>query len=296
MSKKAKGSLADTLVGVRLSQSFWDAQVSDRQTAAEVERDKQAQSNSTRLVINLLANNEQYSKAKFAKGQLYLTYLSYTFPWEDRGGRVMLGTHSMEVMEDLRSAKQMADDAADLFCSDSYPELYEKAVFAAGGNGLGELASRVVGKYPQPDTIREKFANNLTIYPVASADTLRRFGDVFTEQDLEEVMAVELQRTNAAVVDGWKKLAEPLLALADKCNKADDKSRWHSTVTQNIRDVLNRLPAINIANNPEMAEVADKIQAMLHGISVDALKTDTVVRTATRAKADAIIASMQGYL
>lgn len=290
-----QGSLSDMLVGVRLQQSFWSAEANDRQTSAEVEQDKQAKSGTIKkTAIDLVGGSEAYKVAQYHKGQLYQTYQMYTFPWEDRGGRAANGMKIMEVMEILREQLALSDEANRVFCDEEYPTLYERAMFEAGGNNLGALASRVMSKYPSPAEIHSKFNNKLTVYPISSSQTLARFGKVFTEQDMAEIVAMEQEREKQVQADAWRKMAKPIEALANKC--IEGGKRWHESTIQNVRDVISTLHVININNDPVLNKIADDALALLSGIDKEALKEDDALRSSTGAKAKELIARMQGYM
>lgn len=283
------GTLAETLIKVRLSQSFWNAEVQDKQTSREIEHDKQAKANSTRAMVSLIAGSELYAKAKTAKGDLYTYYLSVTSPWEDRGARVMLGAHAMETMEELRVLKKRADDAAEAFCTQDYPEIYERALFSAGGNGLGGLASRVIDKYPSPELVATKFSNTLSIEPMGQIETLRRFGNVFTEQDLAEFNGVVVARMEQAQADAWKKLAAPLEDLLEKCANANENNRWADTILTNVKDIVMVIDRLNITGDPRLNQLALQALGTVDGVTKDDLKHDKALRDVTRAKVEALL-------
>lgn len=295
---QAKSSIAQTLIKIRLSQGFPTFEVKDDITNREVSAAKGSKADATKVMVKLVGDNEAYKKAKFDKGQLYLHYLNVTSPWEDRGARMMLGMHSLETMDELRNLKAIADESAERFCLDEYPAIYERAVFQAtqGGNGLGALAMNVVNKYPTPDTVRAKFYNNLFIEPMGEVETLRKLGNVFTEQDVSEYANLIEQRLQAAEADAWSKLAEPLTALIEKCASATEKNPWSESITQNVRDMVCLIDRINVNNNPEMRKLAADMLDVIKGVDKETLKHDPVVRDDTRAKAEALMARMAGYL
>jgi hypothetical protein len=297
-ANNTKGSLAEQLIKVRLSQGFPTFEVKDDVTNREVSVDKGSKSDATKFIVKLVNNSLAYKDAQFAKGQLYLHYLNVTSPWEDRGARMMLGEHALDTMDELRVLKQKADELADKFCSEEYPAIYERAVFQAGvgGNNLGSLAARVIDKYPTPDTVRSKFYNNLTIEPMGEVETLKRFGHVFTEQDMSDYEALMQQRLDQAQTDAWKKLAEPLSALINKCATATDKNMWHETVIQNVRDVVCLVERINVQNDEVLNDLAYEMTKLVGGITKDDLKHNADVRSDTHKKAKDLMERMSGYL
>ena len=295
---KATSSLSQQLIKVRLSQGFPTFEVKDDITNREVSSDKGSKADATKFIVKLVNGSESYKRAQYLKGQLYLYYLSVTSPWEDRGARMMLGAHALETMEELRQMRIEAEQAADTFCTEEYPDIYEKAVFQSGmgGNGLGTLASRVIDKYPLPSDVRSKFYNSIIVEPMGEVETLRRFGEVFTEQDLSEYESMLDARMQQAQTDAWKKLAEPLDALIKKCASATDKNVWHESLIQNVRDIVCLVDRINVQNDPTLKALAVDAVQMLNGVDKDTLKFDDVVRSETRAKAEALMARMSGYM
>lgn len=299
-------TISQQLVSLKLTQSFWTAKASDTALDAKVAEENNADDGVTKTTIKLLKGSTEYNEAQTAKSRLYDAFTQLTFPWEHRGRRVASGFKIMDIMEELTPLLKNSNALNSIFCNEAYPAIYEKVIFAAGGMGLGDLASRVSNRYPDPSLIHSKFSNDLVIGRILPAETNVRFPDAYSMQDLEQYTSVriedelslERERTNAIIRDAWEKLAAPIQSLAQKCEGWVDggKGRWHDSSLQNIRDVIASLHILNINNDPRMTQIADEALAMLTGLDTDTLKGDSAVRHETRARANELIERMRGYM
>lgn len=288
-NKTAASTVADTLVKLRLKRGAWIGEVEDKQTSREVESDKSAKSGAVKAQLNLMTACEEHKQTLQAYHAAYNRHKELTFPWDDGSWRGLCGAHFMDVAEEMGGLITTFHEKADTFCYDIYPEYYERAVFAAGGNGLGELAGRVIKKYPSPSEIRSRFYMDLIAEPMPSYETTGRFGITYTQFDLDN-------RLQAAAKDAWMKLHTPLVKLMESCRDKDDKSVWFDSYLTNVRDMAQVASRLNVFNDPDLTELAEQAIAMLNGVDKDALKFDPQTRTVTRIKAEALIERMSGYL
>jgi hypothetical protein len=102
-----------------------------------------------------------------------------------------------------------------------------------------------------------------------------------------------LEAQKAARNDLYERLAEKLLHIADKMRTyKEGKSRLHPSTIENLRDLCDIIPNLNITDDPEIEKL--RLLALDHvgSMNVDDLKDSAELRQHTAQSADSILEAM----
>ena len=157
--------------------------------------------------------------------------------------------------------------------------------------------------YPAPDQIRDKFKLNTKTFPVPEANDFR--SDVLDADTVEDIKR-ELAETNAEVMgDAVKHTAKQIQCvvgkMADKLNeykKAGNTSRsfFTNTLVENVRELAELLPALNLSDDPVLDAVAKRIKDELCVEEAETLRKNDTVRQVVAKSADDILRDVESLL
>ena len=201
---------------------------------------------------------------------------NHTCIWED--GQQLLSSAARPAYD-----KRMDEFTAEFFAlvdefGEQYPNWIEQAKIMHAG-------TYEPSDYPSWSLCRQMFNIARTYYPVPkpehfNADMQSLYGaglEALTEKKMAE-----------AVQDNWDRLLKPVLAMAEKLSSPD--SIFRDTLVENVREMAALVPALNLTNDPKLAEAAKMIEAQLATLDVETLRDSRVDRKEASVKASNIIA------
>jgi hypothetical protein len=281
-----------TLVAVDVSQ--WVARKMDKRVTAKTNRDHRASDDAGRYHKRLIAA-EHLEKINGLVSMARRLHYQYTKPWCDEGVRILPNALHEKFASEFRKLKREFDAAADDFCA-NYPHFVEERKTAL--NGMFDASD-----YPAPDQIRDKFKLNTKTFPVPEANDFR--SDVLDADTVEDIKR-ELAETNAEVMgDAVKHTAKQIQCvvgkMADKLNeykKAGNTSRsfFTNTLVENVRELAELLPALNLSDDPVLDAVAKRIKDELCVEEAETLRKNDTVRQVVAKSADDILRDVESLL
>jgi hypothetical protein len=70
------------------------------------------------------------------------------------------------------------------------------------------------------------------------------------------------------------------------------KQRFNDTLVSNVEDMVELMRTLNVTNDPQMTQTANRIEDVLRGITPDALREDEYMRGETKREIDDVLASL----
>jgi hypothetical protein len=158
--------------------------------------------------------------------------------------------------------------------------------------------------YPLPSDLEGKFAMNMLVLPVPSAADFRV---AMSENQAASIRADIEARVSEAAASAqrsvYERIAEHLERMADKLAtykpalRSGDKTEgvFRDSLVENVRDLVNVLPGLNITGDPALGALGDKL-ARLAQHNAETLRSSDSKRLETEAEARRILDSIQGFL
>lgn len=221
------------------------------------------------------------------RGAVGSYYKSKTAPW-DRGVRLLPTALFMDFTAELRRGKEAHRKAADELAK-KFDLLIKKA--EAARNGMFDRSD-----YPaDAESFRSQLSIEESWMPLPDennivldlADDAIREIALSARQQAEESMR-KLQSSN------WERLGKVIRKVAEKLAVPDGIFR--DTLIGNVRELLEVLPALNLAGDAELAKFSAEIQEKISGFDPDNLRKMPAMRQEVAKAANDILARMKDFL
>ena len=277
--------LRDEAMIVRLSISQWTARRFDKRVSQKIAADYAVYAEVGRY-NNVLIAKEAIQIITQAVSAIRSFHYDNTLPWDDGGGRILPSKNFLTYSKEMRKFKQRFDDAVVEFIG-NYDEYRDEARKRL--NGMFREAD-----YPGRREIGRKFGFSTDIDPVPSAEDFRV---TLQSKDATRIKKQLEARINKRVVEATKdlfiRLSEVVERFAEKL--ADKDAIFRDSLVENVVELVNLLPKLNVANDSELEKLRKEVQKKVCAFEPDTLRKDDKVRSKAADDAQAILAKMNGY-
>jgi len=285
MDISARALLVNTTVRV------WTGEKCDRAITREICDMKGAEKDAVRANKSLLG--EHIRGVQSAERAVRQAVNDRTLPWMDDGTRILKGSVFMGFTEAMAQPIREFDSAVDAFIA-SYPEIKFEA-----RRRLGDAFAE--GDFPAQSRLRERFGVKLTYLPVPSIDDFRV---CLSDEEIAAVRrnAQEALRgtVNDAVRSLLDRLHEPVARMATRLrlfrrtSSGKVEHPFRDTLVENVREIVKLAPALNLMDDPKIAELCADIERHLASQDPEQLRRSARLRNSVADEADAILRKMQG--
>ena len=291
----ASGTLASRAMIVSLSISQWSGRRLDREITDEVNSSHNAAADAGRY-NKLLLPKEALDPIVKVVSETRTEFLKRTLPWIDNGGRIMAADAYMRHLSWINGQARKFNAAVDEFIA-KYPGYVNAAAVRLNGMFKAE-------DYPSADELRRKFAMDCKVLPVPSADDFRvAMSEAQAAQIKADIEAQVTEATTIAVKDVYRRVAEVSGRMVDRLNaykpasKKGERSEgvFRDSLVENVRDLIDILPALNITGDPALTAMADKLKPLAEW-DASTLRDDPAKRRDVAAEAQAIFDQVSDFL
>jgi len=279
-------SIASSAMLVELSIGTWTARKLDKKVTSEVNINKRASDNASRVNKNLLPGVEKLDKITKYGAAVRNWMYTKTLPWSDFGARLIPTAQFFDFKRELDDKRAEFDQLVDEFIQE-YPSLISMQAFK-----LGDMFDRE--EYPSPDDIRDKFKFNVAFMPVPESGDFRV--DVGNDelQHLREQYDADFKRKlEQAMGDVSKRLLEGLSHLSERMTDYDDGKRkvFQSTLIERLGETIASVRALNVTKSQAIEQLAANAELAIRDVDVEILKEMPSAREKVKSQVDSIIAS-----
>ena len=273
---------------VSINIKMWEGRKVDKKASREVAENNHAdEKRAGRYNKHLLSDAPCLEKIKTLVGQIRQYVYKVTLPWQDDGGRILPSDLYFPFMEQMRAFDaQFRDAFAEFLCEyDSYIE--------ANRSYLGDMHRRE--DYPTPEKLANKFVLTYKVWPLPCGGDFR--AGLSTEEQEKQAQLID-QAVRDSVQQGiqslWLRLHTVVKRMAERL--ADPDGKVYKTLVTNIQELVNILPLLNIARDPELAKLAETANQQLCQYTSEDLKKDSAMRQQTAECATALANSIAEVL
>jgi len=273
----------------------WNAKATDEQITVEVNEKHGSAEDAGEWRTDLFPSS---TCKKFNPHRQWMTtghklrtyHYKHTLPWE-RGVQVVTAAFQEQYDSMICMLWAECKEAGEEFFA-WYPTGIEKAKRAHNGSFNPKL-------YPDVGMLRSKFTMDLGYEPIpqghhfvkslagqaverAEADARAAISQAHAsassaiERARAEFEARNQRLLKEAVAHAWNEVLTPVMGLAERLATPDMLVR--EDVVQGIRDMLERVPALNLTNDPNLRQAADQIRQTLLGVTAAGLRDHPVQR------------------
>lgn len=305
----APSTLRELAVLINLSMRGYSPRVLDRKESKKYTDNHNAAAGSAKVQRDILIGThaaEVLADITKLQGEARKLWRERTLPWDDDGRRMCSNEIAHDLFIELRGFESRLKDLANKF-ADAWANAGPEAQKSL--NGLWNADDYIA----TPDTMRRRFGVAIEIEQLPRIDDLRiNAPDAVLAEIREQAERNITARFTAGCKDAYKRLYQAIAKMHEKL--ADPEAQFKDSLVGNLRELVDILPALNLANDPTLKKMTDDARKRLlsfdipaqlaclkpEGASVKALATalrdQPRHRQETANAAAAILADMRNYL
>lgn len=278
-------SLTEKAMVVYLNISAWTARKYDQRVSKEIE-DKYDSEDAGRYNKLLIAKASIHNIQRIVSEARTFHYEN-TLPWLDNGGRLLPAANYFDYVNAIQKFHDQYENEVENFIR-AYPALKSEAQHRL--NSMYDEED-----YPDVLTLSTKYSFSTQVSPVPVADDFR----VNLNDDEIEAIKASIEKqvqesTESAMHDLWMRLFKVVQHMAERLSKEDNK--FKNSLVNNINELCELLPKLNITNDPELAKSVQEIEDKLTVHNPQTLREDKAARSETAVEAQKILNKMRHYL
>lgn len=280
---------------VRLSMSAWSARITDKQVSIEVIETKQATSGAGKFRKNLL-NKDALKDINKIRGAARTAHNTLTLPWKDDGTRIITTETYDHYAKTMRDYRKKLTEAVDAFL-----ESYDDHVKAAKDT-LGKLFNK--DDYPSIEEVRRQYDFDVETSSVPSSYDFRaKVSNKEAAAIAKDIERRATARLEQAMKDVWQRIATVTERMANRLEEYTPREGLHdaegvfrNSLVENVRELADLLPALNISNDPELVKIQKQMIDNLCAYDAQELREDDAARRKTAKKAKQILEKVSKYI
>jgi hypothetical protein len=262
-----------------VSISRWNAHKHDRKVSAQVEATYGA--HDAGRYSKLLVDKTHIKPLNASASAIRALHYKLTLPWDDEGARLLPAKTLQKYTDEMRILKNQDEQLRHDFFK-VYPSLV-----TAAQTRLGSMYD--ADDYPSPADIPSKFDIKISFNAIPDASDFRV--DVANEaaDEIRAAITTEVDAKFQAAMQSCYSRMEKVVSHISTTLK-EDNPRIFDTLISNARELIECLPDLNIAGDPQLDQLREELEKMLP--NTKALRVDPELRKRVADDADAILAKM----
>ena len=279
---------------VSLSISQWSGRRLDREVTDEVNREHNAAADAGRY-NKLLLPKEALAGIVRVVGETRNGFIERTLPWMDDGSRIMAADAFLAHASWIRGQERKFTAEVDKFLAE-YP------------GHVADAHKRLAGlfkddDYPTVGQLRDKFSIETRVMPVPTAADFRvAMSEAQATRIREDIERTVREATQQAVTDIYRRIADLCGRMVERLNaykpargKEKAEGVFRDSLVENVRDLIQVLPALNITGDPALSEMSDRLYELARW-DASVLREDAKVRRNVATEAQSILDSISDFL
>lgn len=272
---------------MNLSIGLWQGYRLDKEASRRVTAEAGADADAARVNKHLVPK-EALAPLVTAANAVRTHFYANTLPWRDNGDRLMTRKLYTKFIEEHERLKAAFDEQVTEFLTVKYPSAIERAEFR-----MGDMFLRA--DYPAASELRRRFYVGLSIDAVTTANDFRVAIDQAHVDKVKAAMtAAAEERIKTAMSDVWRRMAETVGYFQQRM--ADPTAVFRDSTVENIDDLLDLVPGLNVLDDPNIEQVRTMIASSLGGLDAKAIRKDGAHRAQLAGEAQKIVDVMGGFM
>ena len=292
-------NIGDRAVLIDLTIHRWTPTVVDKKASQEV-ADRHSSDVTMGRYEKDLVDKKALAEVNSASNELRRVHNYYSAPWTDGGVRIVSGAGYFQHNKKIMDAKAAFDKAADNFVQkfDKHVDRTQKR--------QGTLFDR--SEYPTTERLRKAYGVDIRVLPVPDPSQYSGALAVMLGDEMVQIQkstaAVASTAIETAMKDTYSRLfkvVETAAVTLKEFERGDDGkvkagTNFKSSLTGNILELLEIMPALNLTGDPQLMIFADRIKKEIASADIDSLKFDNTLRKGVVKSAEDILEKMNSYL
>lgn len=275
-----------------LSVGMWAGRKNDRVSARKLEKEAGAVNGAASTAKHLMVGVQSHEAIGKYVAMNRVWWTKVTLPWFDGRGapRAINPAGVIDLQLDLSERECKFYELVDVFMQE-YPVMRTHRQF-----DLGDFFDPK--EFPEPSNMRRRFYFIVDFSAIPRADDLRLAEGV--SDDTAKAMAKNAAEREAARFEGaLNTAAQRLFKVVESMHKTmsvpigDNGSKFNDTKLENILEIVELMPLLNIANDPKLNDLAKQAKTLATK-SPDELRKDAVKRAGAAKEAKALADRLAG--
>jgi hypothetical protein len=271
---------------VQLTISQWTGRKKDKKITQATNRHYGADNNAG-FYSKALIPKEATKELNQIVSEARTFHYENTLPWKDNGERLLPTKNYLDYTGKMQEFANRFDTQVKAFLA-IYPDLINQACETL--NQMFDPAD-----YPTIQKLESRFAFSTQINPVPCGEDFRV--DLATEEvnRIRQQIEGQLQKAQAdAMASLWQRLYEVVDKMAYRLS--DEKAIFRDSLVGNVKDLVDLLPKLNIADDPALERLGEEIKQTLCATPPIVLRKVPAIREQTADHANNILTKMDHYM
>lgn len=280
-------TLASSAMLVELNISNWSGRKKDNRASADVTSQNYAATGVANVNKKLLADNADLKAIQTHVTAMRNLHAAMTMPWSNSGLRLLPTAQYFKYTGAMSDMENKFWDLVNAFLINYHDAVIDVQML------LGDLFSR--DDYPSAEELQRKYRVHINYMPLPDAGDFRV--DISNEalREVKEQYAdFYTTQYNTAMNDVWTRLHKALTNMSERLDygSKEDKKVFRDSLVGNVNDMVELLRVCNVTSSPQMAQMADKLEEAMAGVTPDGLREDDTFRAETKRAVDDAIKSL----
>lgn len=285
--------LERTAMLVKLSRHKFNHNAFDKELSAKLMKQCKAEGSNTIRVNKTIIPKEACKPWAQILNEAGKYFYTVTLPWDDKGYRLLPVVKYKEFVSKFRDFQARFAQAVDNFIMN-----LEKHI-QAGKKDLGLAASD--DDYVDKQAAREQFILKVEYETVKEGNDFKAKVTEEERQEIAEIVAQQhTEKFAKAQASVFVRIKEVAGALIEKMNEKAPKGKrspeFRDSIIGNIKNLVDILPSLNVANNPDLDKLKDDIDLHLASIDPEDLRECENLREDTAKRADEIMKQADAFM
>ena len=280
-------TLASSAMLVEVNISHWAGRKKDKRASIDVTASNHADSGVASVNKKLLANSDTLRAIQTHVTAARNLHANMTMPWSNSGLRLLPTAQYFKYSQAMSDMQNEFDMLVGQFLSAYNDEVIDVQL------KLGDLFSH--DDYPSVETLERKFAFRTNYMPLPDAGDFRvDIGNDALREVKGQYADFYTKQYNTAMNDVWTRLHKALANMSDRLDygSKEDKKIFRDSLVDNVTDMIELLRVCNVTASTQMAQMANRLEDAMSGVTPDALREDDTFRAETKRAVDDAIKSL----
>ncbi len=265
---KISSALSEKAMVARLATSSWSGRITDKEVSKELTDGKNA-ARDFASVTKVLIDKNHLKNIREVISKMRAYHKEQTLPWDNYSGGLLPSTKFNEYSAKIREARRDLEAAVAVFVTN-----YENYI-TESEQKLGDLFCR--NDYPSVHEIPNKFNLEASFEKVPEAGDFRVDIPEHEQAKVRSAIESKVEHQHAnAMKRVWTRIFKTVEHINERLSQEDGIFR--DSMIENLEQLVNVLPALNILEDPTLTEMTNELQNTLCGYSAKELRKNTGLR------------------
>lgn len=280
-------SLSSSAILVELSIGQSTGRKKDKAASVELCNDKGAKRKAAAVHKQLFGDCEELEAIQKCVSLARRIHEEMTLPWGKLGQRMLTTVKQPDYIKTMTGLQNQFHDLVDAF-GDVHPTILINV-----HQELGDLYDP--NDYEPWDTLKTRYRFNIQQWSMPDTGDIRLDLPREALEQMKADMQTAIQENLvAANTNLWERVRKVCTNMSNRLDYGDDetKKRFNDTLVTNVEGMVELLRSLNVTNDPQMVKVSNRIEDTLRGVTPDALREDSYMRSETKREIDDVLASL----